>query len=909
MPKSKFIIIDGNAIIHRAYHAIPPLTAKNGKMVNAVYGFTSMLLKVWNQLQPEYIAVTFDMAGKTFRHEKFKEYKATRVKADQELYDQIPWIHEVVEAFGLPIYEKSGYEADDVIGTIVHKIAPSPPRAGGEALEIYIVTGDLDTLQLISDNVKVYTLRQGMSDMVIYDEEKVKERYGFGSEMVVDYKALRGDPSDNIPGVRGVGEKGATQLIQKIGGVEEIYKALSSKLKVLSSFKPNVIKKLEAGEEDAIMSKELATIDCNVPEVGFKLEDCKVGEFDKDKILKLFQEYEFVSLLKRVPGLSDYKLPSTNYKNKSKKKFDFTEIKKVSESENLIKLIKKEKIFACKEVLSGKDILNGELLGLVFVAGDEGFYVKKELLDDKILGIFEDKKLELVGYDLKGLIKAWRTVVATGLDLSSQLFDAKIASYLLNPGTRAHDPASIVLKILGKELPTSTGQESLFGVDTRSIAQELFLISQTADKLKKDLDKANNLGLFKKIEMPLIPVLAEMELNGVAVDLKKLKELSKQVELEIKKLTKEIYKDAGEEFNIASPLQLREILFEKLELPTEGVKKGKTGLSTSAEQLEKLWEVHPIIKKISDFRELSKLQNTYIDVLPTLINKKTNRIHTTFNQAVTATGRLSSSDPNIQNIPIRTEMGREIRKAFIAEKGNVLVVADYSQVELRIVASLAKDKKMMEIFDQDKDIHQATAAAINGVELDKVTKEMRRAAKAVNFGVLYGMGSYGLSWRAGIPVWQAKEFIKKYFEQFEGVKKYMDQTLEFTKKEGYCETLFGRRRYIPELNSNNYQLRAAAERMAINHPVQGTAADVMKMAMISVHENIKSQRDPFGTLKYKNNETKIILQVHDELVLEVKKGEEKKVSELVKKAMEGVVTLNVPVKVDVNWGKRWGEIK
>ena len=758
--KKKLVIIDGNAIIHRAYHAIPPLTNKNGQMVNAVYGFTSMLLKVWNQLQPEYLVVTFDMPGKTFRHEKFADYKATRVKADQELYDQIPLVHEVVEAFNIPIWEKAGYEADDVIGTIAKQ---------AKGVETFIVTGDMDILQLVNENTKAYTMRKGINDIVIYDIDKVKERYGFGPEMMVNYKALRGDASDNIPGIKGIGEKSATELITKIGGIEDIYKALDKKDKVLEDFKPGIIKKLIEGEDDAIMSRELAEIDCNVPKVNFDLEKCVLKDFDHDRILKLFQEYEFVSLLKRVPGMKDIRIEGDNQNNfRQSKKLKFVEVKKVEEVKNLIKKIKTAKIFGCKEVINGKNILEGELQGLVFVVGDEGFWLESKFLE-KTKEIFEDKKLELVGHSLKGLIKA----VGTGLDLSLQcnVFDTQIASYLLNPGSRAHDTASLVLKILGKSLPANSNQESLFGVDTNVVAQELFLITQTVDKLKKELDKTNNLGLAQKVEMPLIKVLAEMELNGVAIDLKKLAEMSEQVEIDIKKLEKSIQKMAGDEFNVASPTQLREVLFEKLELPTTGIKKGKTGYSTDSAQLEKLHDIHPIIAKIENFREVAKLQNTYIDVLPKLVNKKTNRIHTTFNQAVTATGRLSSSDPNLQNIPIRTKLGREIRKSFIAEPENSLVVADYSQIELRIVASLAKDKKMMEIFNSDKDIHQATAAFINGVKLEDVSKEMRSAAKAVNFGVLYGMGSFGLSSRTNMQVWQAKDFIKKYFEQFSDVVK------------------------------------------------------------------------------------------------------------------------------------------
>ncbi len=930
---SKLIIIDGNAIVHRAYHALPPLTTKKGQMVNAVYGFTSMLLKVWQDLQPTHVAVTFDVAGGTFRHVKYEKYKATRVKADQELYDQIPLVHEVVKAFGIPVYEKRGYEADDVIATIVKKMEKKPFRGG----EIFIVTGDMDTLQLVNEKVRVYTSRKGLSDVVIYDSAMVKNRFGFGPERVLDYKALRGDASDNIPGVPGIGEKTATELIQKAGGLEEIYKDLKKLTKL--GIRESVIKKLEDGKESAFLSQELATLDDKVPDMNFKMEDCELKKIDHEKIAKIFQEYEFASLLKRVPGMkaeSASRLETDEKTAKAKKHpaedFNFVEVKFKETVGQIDGLIREAKHFACKAVLDGTDIFSARLQGLVFVIGRRGFWVPAEFTED-LLGVFKDKELELAGHDLKQLIKIitchcekrdpslrlgtgsaipkiagdCRAPAGLAMTVKNKLFDIMVASYLLNPGSRAHDPASVVLKELGRELPAGHNQTSLFGLDAKAVAEELYLLAQTVSKLRGELAKIDDQGLFEKVEMPLIGILAEMELNGVAVDTGALAKLSKEAAEEIKKVSQKIYKMAGQEFNISSPLQLREILFEKLDIPAEGIKKGKTGLSTGAEQLEKMRGLHPIIEEIEIHRELSKLQNTYIDVLPALINKKTGRIHTSFNQAVTATGRLSSSDPNLQNIPIRTEMGREIRKAFVAEDGNILVSADYSQIELRIVASLAEDKRMMEIFAKDEDIHQATAAAINGVPLDKVTKEMRRAAKEINFGILYGMGAYGLSWRAEIPQWEAKDFIAKYFQEFAGVKKYIDRTLGFTKKEGYCETLFGRRRYLPELKAANYQLRAAAERMAVNHPVQGTAADLIKMAMIEVKKVIARSEET--KQPYEKGEIRMTLQVHDELVFEVKKGLENKLTPLLKETMEKVVKLRVPIKVEVHSGKRWGEMK
>ncbi|OGH73361.1 MAG: DNA polymerase I [Candidatus Magasanikbacteria bacterium RIFCSPHIGHO2_02_FULL_51_14] len=919
--KQRFVIIDGNAIIHRAYHALPPLTAKDGTIVNAVYGFTSMLLKVINELKPTHLAVSFDVAGPTFRDEMYKEYKATRVKADQELYDQIPLVHQVVEAFDIPIYIKEGFEADDVIGTIAQKIQDTRNKIQKDS-ETVLVTGDKDMLQLVDNNTKVYLLRKGISEYEMFDVSGVKKLFGFGPEHVVDYKALHGDPSDNIPGVHGIGDKTAKELIAKIGGVDEIYRQVKSqKSKVQSQIKESILKKLQDGKEAAKLSKELATIRRDVDGLKFDLKACEAHTFNAEKITELLRKFEFYSLVKRIPGVdAGEKKQETSLRPElrprgNKKQISaeskVTTVTSGKDLDALLSDIKIAKLFACKEMLSGANVIDGELVGFVFVVGGESFVVELKKLGEKdrerIFEIFTNEELTIVGHDLKQLVKAlqWNN----GTMKQCRLFDIMIASYLINSSTRAHDLPSIVLRELGKELPQASEQTSLFGdgsaaSSTRGlevIANELQMILEVYGKYVKELERLDNRGLFDKVEMPLIPVLAEMELNGVAVDAVLLSQLSKDAAKAIDRVSKKIWKSAGEEFNISSSLQLRVILFDKMKLPVAGVKKGKTGLSTAASELEKLRGVHPIIELIEEYREVEKLRNTYTDVLPTLVNKKTGRIHTTFNQAVTTTGRLSSSDPNLQNIPIRTELGKEIRNAFIAEKGFALVGADYSQIELRIVASMAEDKKMLEIFKKGEDIHQATAAVINDVPLEEVTKEMRRDAKAVNFGVLYGMGSYGLASRTGMSNEEAQEFIQKYFSEFSGVKTFMDGVLARAKKDGYVETLFGRRRYIPELASGNFQLRSAAERMAINMPIQGTAADLMKMAMIQTKYKIHGIWD--------KNDVKMILQVHDELVLEVKKGLEEDVSKMVKETMENVVKLRVPIEAHVSVGERWGELK
>jgi DNA polymerase-1 len=731
----------------------------------------------------------------------------------------------------------------------------------------------------------------------------VKERFGFGPELVVDYKALRGDTSDNISGVPGIGEKTATELIQKFTTIEKLYQAIKKNTPEIKEIKAVVLKKLEDGEDKAEMSKYLAAIDCNVPDLNFDLEKCRVQSFDREKIIALFQRFEFASLLKRIPELNSFSSETTTTtsskkviaKNKNGKTNEFTEVTSSDQIEDIKRLAQENKQFSAEALQTSADIFSNPPQGLVVLVGEKTYYIADKFFEDS-KEIFSYEEVELVGHDLKQLIKI---LTLKGVEVKNKLFDSMIASYLLAPGSRAHDSSSIILKVLGKELPVNTNQTSLFGVDPRLKAEELYLLNKSASELKTELIRTSDYSLMKDIEMPLVPVLADMELAGVSVDNKMLQTLSKNITEQIKRVSKEIYELSGEEFNISSPLQLREVLFEKMNIPVMGIKKGKTGLSTSQESLEKLRGVHPIIEKIEEYREICKLQNTYIDVLPTLINPKTHRIHAKFNQAVAATGRLSGSDPNLQNIPIRTELGREIRKAFIADKGNVLLSADYSQLELRIVASLAKDKKMIEIFEAGLDIHAATAAAINDIPLDKVTKQMRYAAKEVNFGVLYGMGVYGLAWRAGISREQAKAFIQKYFEEFSGVKKYIDETIEFAKKNGYSETLFGRRRYVPELTSTNHQLRAAGERMATNHPIQGTEADMIKKAMIELYTkfNLHSSKD-----------IKMIMQVHDELVFEVKKELAEEVQNPIKEIMESVVKLNVPVKVEVNFGKNWGDI-
>lgn len=911
----KFVIIDGNALIHRAFHALPPLTTKDGKLVNAVYGFTTIFLRVLKELKPEYVAVTFDKKAPTFRHEEYKDYKATRVKQPDELYEQIPIIKDLVAAFRVPIFEKDGFEADDLIGTISH-------QKKLQDLKTIIVTGDLDALQLVDDNTEIYTMKRGITDTIVYDEKAVREKYdGLGPDQMIDLKALKGDASDNIPGVKGIGEKGGIGLIKTFGSLENIYQSLKkndAKSKKISERNKKLLLEHKA---DAFMSKKLATIVTNVP-VKFNLEKCKLGDYSRQKVVVILQELGFKSLLNKLPEnsvqgkINLFQQQSSDTKGKTADKNHFYQLvddnKKFDE---FLKALKKEKVFALDTETSGLNPIQAELIGISFAweKGKAYFVLAKAGFLKKLKPILEDPKIKKYGHNIKYDLEI---IQKEGITLHGIAFDTMVASYLLNPGSRQHNLDSVVFAELGHEMipikaligEKGKNQITMNQVPVEKVSyyscEDADYTSRLVKPLARQLEEKVNLGLLEKIEVPLIPVLAEIETNGVKVDPKFLNNMSKNFAKEIQDIERKIYKLAGREFNISSPLQLKEILFEKLKISTDDIKKIKTGFSTAAGELEKMRGEHPIIDLVSRYREYTKLKSTYLDALPKLISPKTGRVHTSFNQTITATGRLSSSNPNLQNIPIRTKIGREIRKAFVAEPGHELVSIDYSQIELRIVASLANDQKMIEIFKADEDIHRSTAAEINGVSLNQVTKEMRYAAKEVNFGVLYGMGAYGLAWRTRIKREKAQEFIDRYFSAFKGVEKYIEQTKALAQSLGYVETLFGRRRYLPEINSGVAQIRNAAERMAINMPIQGTAADLMKLAMIEAQRELG---------KMKENKTgkiaRMILQVHDELVFEIRKDEVQAVSQKIKEIMENVYKLKVPVKAEVKTGKNWGEMR
>lgn len=897
--QKRLVLIDGNALIHRAYHALPPLTTKTGELVNAVYGFSSVLLKVINDLKPDYILASFDLAAPTFRHEEYKEYKATRVKAPDELYAQIGRVKEVVRAFNIPIYEKSGFEADDVLGTMVFQAENSK-----ENIESIIVTGDLDTLQLVSPKTKVFALRKGMSDTVIYDEAGVVERYGLKPNQMIDYKGLRGDQSDNIPGVKGIGEKTATELLKKYGTLENVYASLSE-------IKGATKDKLERDRMQAFMSKKLATIVKDVP-LKLDFEKALTHEFNRKKLVDLFQELNFFSLIKRIPGNTNVEITNEkeymnekNIKEVSDFKFEYIKNNKLDEH---IEFLKQQKELAISLETVGTKYFDSSVQGIAFCwkTGRTSFidYSKESFKKLKI--ILEDEKIKKIGYNLKYDLEVLKQL---GINLKGVDWDIIIAAYVLNPGSKINFK-ELVLTELGEEMEEKENVGQL-GLEFESSDKRVEKNSQKADyifklkqiysekiaKISQEQKKINNLeNIFSQVEMPIVPILAQIEMNGIKLNTLIFQDISEKITKKIKNLEKSIHELSGSEFNINSPKQLTEILFEKLKIPTVNVKKIKTGYSTASGELAKIHKEHKIIEKIEEYRELFKLKTTYLDALPELTDENS-RIHSDFNQAVTATGRLSSSNPNLQNIPIRTELGQVLRTAFVAENGWKLVSADYSQIDLRVVAHVSGDEKMIETFLKKEDVHRATAAEINKVPLSQVTEKMRRSAKALNFGVIYGMSVFGFSESAGIDREDAKKFIDEYMQKFSGVAKYMIKTKEFAKQNMYVETEMGRRRYISEINSSNFQVANATERMAINMPIQGLAADIVKLAMIAVSANYES-----------NTNVRMILQVHDEIILEVKEDLADEVSKKVKEIMEKVYTLKVPLIVDVKVGDSWGEI-
>ncbi len=883
----KLILIDGNALVHRAFHALPlTLTSPKGVMTNAVYGFTAVLFKMIKDLKPDYIAATFDLAGPTFRHEEFAEYKIHREKAPDELYKQIPPIKEMLGLFGVPIYEKEGYEADDVIGTL------SEEGSKEKNLQVIIATGDLDTLQLVKgDKVVVFTMKKGINDTVIYNENEVRKRYGIDPDQVVDYKGLKGDPSDNIPGVPGIGDKTASMLVQKYGNIENLYKNIEKNKKI--DLSPKLIQKLIDNKDQALFSKRLATIIKDL-KIDFKLESSDWNKnLDKEKIEKFFKEMGFFSLIKRLPELTGEAITKTPVESMAVQDGLNLNIQTVSGKSSLryVEIKDKDGIQELtNQILKNKRMALGtENDNLYFSPNSKNLYgLPLNSLGgfaESIRSFMENDQIPKLGHNLKPVLKilAKEKIHSSGIE-----FDTQIAAYLLNSDIKDYSLEKLYFLELSKDLPSDPREKWLAIWDLK-------------DKLWEKLKSKDLVKVFEDIEMPLIEILAEMELNGIKIDTKSLDKLSEKVNKELRSLEKKIYSLAGGDFNINSPQQLSEILFERLKLTGKIRKTGKGALSTAASELEKLSEAHPIIELILRYRELQKLKTTYIEPFPQFLNKKTGRLYTTFNQTGTTTGRLSSQDPNLQNIPIRTELGQEFRRAFVSPAGYKLLSSDYSQLELRIAAHISGDKKMTEAFKRGEDIHTRTASEILGVPADKVTQGMRREAKTLNFGILYGMGQLGFQRAAKVTRAQAKDFIERYMREFSGIALYMQKTREEVREKGYVTTIFGRRRYIPEIHSGIHELVRQAERMAINMPIQGTSADLLKLAMIKIQDLIHSD--------YDDNDIKMLLQVHDELLFEVKNDLVSEAGKKIKHIMENVHKLDIPLTVDIKYGDNWRDME
>ena len=913
MPKAqeknfkRYMLVDGNALIHRAFHAIPNLSTKAGEPTNAVYGFCAILLKAIKDIKPTHIALTFDLAGPTFRHDQYKEYKATRVKAADELYAQIPRCKEVVADLGIPIYEQPGFEADDMLGTLAEHIKHS--NNDHKHFEAIIVTGDLDTLQLVDAHTKVYTLRKGLTDTTIYDPAAVFERYGIKPEQMVDFKAIKGDPSDNIPGVSGIGEKGALDLIKEYGSLENIYKNIDK-------LKEKTRKLFVEQKEQIKMSYDLSKIIRDV-KIDFNIPAYEFSKINYEKIVELFQKLEFKSLIPKLPQVSGNKVEE-NVEIKERTNPHYKLVDTEAELEKLTSLLSQQEEFVFDTETEGLGALDFDLVGISFSFKEgHAYYLPVDFLrtskNKGLHKIFSDPKIKKIGHNIKYDFLALKKF---GIEVKNLYFDTMIASYLLSPGSRSHDLDSLAFNEFGYQMQPI---EELIGKGKNEISMKdvpkekvCFYASEDADytfrlkhKLLPDLKKEGLDKVFFEIDMPLTKVLAGMEENGIILDIPLFKKLEKEVQHDLSKLEKDIYKEAGEEFNINSPAQLKAILFQKLNIPlgSEGtfIKKTKTGYSTAASELEKMKGLHPIIDKILEYRELSKLQSTYVKALPELVSKKDHRLHTSYNQTITATGRVSSSNPNLQNIPAGSSgYAAEIRKGFLASKGFKLLSIDYSQIELRVVAHLSEDKTMLAIFKKGEDIHTATAMQLYGIDdPSKVTKEMRRDAKTINFGVLYGLSSFGLSERVDMTRAEATDFIKRYFKVFSSVEKYLKKVVAETKENGYTHNELGRKRYFPEINSSQFQVRAAAERAAINMPMQSLAADIFKISMNKIEEEIGIQSD----------DIRLLLQVHDELVFEVKESEVLKYARKIKEIMEHAYKLKVPLVADVKVGDNWGEMK
>ncbi|MFY0757318.1 DNA polymerase I [Metabacillus dongyingensis] len=873
----KLVLIDGNSIAYRAFFALPLLNNDKGVHTNAIYGFTMILMKILEDEKPSHLLVAFDAGKTTFRHETYKEYKGGRQKTPPELSEQFPFIREMLDAYSISRYELPNFEADDIIGTLSR-------QAEKDGFEVKVISGDKDLTQLVSEHITVDITRKGITEVDSYTPEFVQEKYGLVPAQIVDMKGLMGDSSDNIPGVPGVGEKTAIKLLKEYETLERLLESLDQvtgkKLK----------EKLEENKDQAIMSKELATINCDAP-VEITLADVQYGGYDVKNVIGIYKELGFNSLLDKLGAEADIE-------EQPIEKVQFEIAEEITDD-----LLTDEAVLIV-EVLE-ENYHNSDIIGLAIINENGNFYVPTDLAlkSEKFSKWASDDTKRKTVYDAKQSIVAlhWQ-----GIDLNAVEFDVLLAAYILDPSQTFDDAASVARH---KGIHIVQSNDTVYGKgakrripDTERLAEHLVrkgkALQTVREKLQLELEENEQLELYQDLEMPLSIILADMEATGVTVDVNRLNDMGKQLTERLKTLEENIHRLAGEAFNINSPKQLGVILFDKLQLPA--VKKTKTGYSTSADVLEKLADKHEIVQEILHYRQLGKLQSTYIEGLLKVVHRDTNKIHTRYVQTLTQTGRLSSTDPNLQNIPIRLEEGRKIRQAFVpSEPDWVMFAADYSQIELRVLAHIAGDINLIEAFQNDLDIHTKTAMDVFHVEAEAVTSNMRRQAKAVNFGIVYGISDYGLSQSLNITRKEAGEFIKRYLESFDGVKEYMEEIVQEAKQNGYVKTLLQRRRYIPEITSRNFNVRSFAERTAMNTPIQGSAADIIKKAMI----------DMAAQLKEKNLKTRLLLQVHDELIFEAPKSEIEILEKLVPQVMEHAVELKVPLKVDYSFGSSWYDAK
>lgn len=864
----KLLILDSNSILNRAFYGVRYLSAKDGTPTNAIYGFLNILLKLIKEQEPDYICAAFDVKAPTFRHKQYEGYKAQRKPMPEGLAAQMPLAKDVLRAMGVTILEKEGYEADDIIGTVARLCEESE-------ISCFIATGDKDDLQLASDKTKVIltVTKSGYNETIIYDDKAVKEKYHVTPTEFIDVKALMGDPSDNIPGVKGVGEKTAMSLIEKHHSIEYIYENIDG-----IGLKGAMLQKMKDGREMAFMSKELATINRNTP-IEFNAEECVFDGFENNG--------ELYEILKRLEL------------NSIIKKLDLSGGDNVKENEDIFKDFSYQ--VGDKNMISGDKVtvvldFDGDNISSAAVGVGNNAVVLNER--DDIKELLEDDSIAKVMFDVKEAI-----VKLNGrIDIKNIVDDTAIAAYLVDPAKNEYTIEKLASEYFGTVIEKPEVKQLSLLDDVESDRSEYLakcavalgvLNERIGDKIKENGQEK----LYQEVELPLVTVLAHLEINGFLVDDNQLKEFADKLGEKIDALTNEIYMLAGEEFNINSPKQLGVILFEKLEL--KPVKKTKTGYATNADVLEKLRDKHPIVNFIMEYRQLAKLKSTYCDGLTAVVNPNTHRIHSVFTQTVTVTGRLSSTEPNLQNIPTRTELGREIRKMFVAKDGYVLVDADYSQIELRVLAHIANDETMINAFRNNEDIHAVTASQVLGIPLEDVTKEQRSSAKAVNFGIVYGIGEFSLAQDLHISVKEAKAYIESYLEKYNGVRNYMESIKEQAKKDGYVKTMLNRIRYIPELKSPNYNIRQFGERVALNTPIQGTAADIIKLAMVRVDNRLINE----------GLKSKLILQVHDELIVEAHKDEVDKVKQILSEEMQGAMELNVPLKVDMSTGHSWYDAK